>query len=277
MALLRQVQSSFHKFAPLHLAETAWDNVGVLVEAPYPRQEADTVFLTIDLTPQVLEEALQLGNVGVIVAYHPTIFRGWKKLNLATDGDAESIKQEVIMKLIARGISLYCPHTSLDAAQGGINDWLAKGLEQFGIKSTAPITPSNAANPGPEGSGRIIELTSPQSLPDVIAAIKKHLNLPFVRVATAPRNHKISSIAMCAGSGASVFSRAATRPDLLWTGEMGHHEVLGAVQTGSHVVLCEHTNTERGYLSAVLKPRLERDAGLKVVVSTVDRDPLVVQ
>ncbi|KAJ3360857.1 hypothetical protein GGF31_002618 [Allomyces arbusculus] len=144
-----------------------------LGSSPYPQQQADIVFLTIDLTPQMLLEAGPAARDHLL----PTIFRA--KLNLSTDGDAESIKEEAIMKLIARGTSLYCPHTSLNAAQAGaLDDWLAKGIEQFGIRSTAPITPSNVANPGSEGS-----------------AIKKHLNLPFVRVATAPRSHKITSIA----------------------------------------------------------------------------------
>jgi hypothetical protein len=47
----------------------------------------------------------------------------------------------------------------------------------------------------------------------------------------------------------------------------------------------EHTNTERGYLSAVLKPELEKklkvetsEEGepIEVVVSKVDQDPLVI-
>jgi len=36
--------------------------------------------------------------------------------------------------------------------------------------------------------------------------------------------------------------------DVYLTGEMSHHEVLAAVATGRNVLLCGHTNTERGYL-----------------------------
>jgi len=36
--------------------------------------------------------------------------------------------------------------------------------------------------------------------------------------------------------------------DVYFTGEMSHHEILAAVATGRNVILCGHTNTERGYL-----------------------------
>lgn len=42
----------------------------------------------------------------------------------------------------------------------------------------------------------------------------------------------------------------------------------------------EHSNTERGYLSAVLKDKLQsmlQQDGIQVVVSQVDKDPLVIQ
>ena len=72
------------------------------------------------------------------------------------------------------------------------------------------------------------------------------------------------------------------KADLFLTGELGHHDVLEALEQDTTVILCEHSNTERGYLSAVLKPKLEellaKDGGeaVDVIVSTTDKDPLVV-
>jgi hypothetical protein len=43
--------------------------VGVLLEAPTPRPQASKAFLTIDLTSEVLNEALADPSIGVIVAY----------------------------------------------------------------------------------------------------------------------------------------------------------------------------------------------------------------
>ena len=85
----------------------------------------------------------------------------------------------------------------------------------------------------------------------------------------------IQSVAVCAGSGSSVLR--GVKADLWVTGEMSHHEVLDATHRGATVVLCEHSNTERGYLlhlQDVLTERLENK--VQVDVSVSDKDPLVV-
>ncbi|CAJ0906618.1 580_t:CDS:2 [Entrophospora sp. SA101] len=66
MSLLTHVIKALEKIAPLSLAHTKWDNVGLLVEPQYPRSSATSVFLTIDLTPIVLEEAIPTPSVGMI-------------------------------------------------------------------------------------------------------------------------------------------------------------------------------------------------------------------
>ena len=78
---------------------------------------------------------------------------------------------------------------------------------------------------------------------------------------------------MCAGSGASVL--AGCQADLWITGEMSHHEVLDAVHAGTSVILCEHSNTERGYLKMFAKKLTGMlDNHVEVVVSEKDTDPL---
>ena len=68
---------------------------------------------------------------------------------------------------------------------------------------------------------------------------------------------------------------AGCKADLWITGEMSHHEVLDAVHSGTSVILCEHSNTERGFLhvfAAKLSNLLENN--VSVQVSIVDSDPL---
>lgn len=61
------------------------------------------------------------------------------------------------------------------------------------------------------------------------------------------------------------------------SGEMSHHEVLDAVAEGHSVILCEHSNSERGYLQELRGQIAERLEGkVEVVVSKKDRDPLLV-
>ena len=84
---------------------------------------------------------------------------------------------------------------------------------------------------------------------------------------------KIKSIAVCAGSGASVLR--GCHADLLVTGEMSHHEVLDFVHKGISVILTEHSNCERGYLRLV-QDKLVKALGeeVTILVSQIDRDPL---
>ena len=78
---------------------------------------------------------------------------------------------------------------------------------------------------------------------------------------------------MCAGSGSSVLHGVGA--DLYITGEMSHHEVLDATQRGRSVILCDHSNTERGFLGNLQKTLTDVfENKLTVIQSTADRDPL---
>ena len=64
---------------------------------------------------------------------------------------------------------------------------------------------------------------------------------------------------------------------LKMAGEMSHHDVLDAVANGISVILCEHSNTERGFLSELrdmLAVHLQNK--INIIVSEKDRDPLQV-
>ena len=123
----------------------------------------------------------------------------------------------------------------------------------------------------------MLTLACPMALSEVVERIKVHLKLKHVRLAHphgAGDNPLITTVAACAGSGGSVLE--GVRADLLLTGEMSHHQVLAATGRGSAVVLCDHTNTERGFLQTTYKQWLESTlAGqVQVTFSTTDRDPL---
>lgn len=79
MAKLSEVVSTLKKMAPLSLAES-WDNVGLLIEpCSNVQQPIDCVFLTNDLTEDVLDEAESV-NANLIVSYHPPVFAPFKRI-----------------------------------------------------------------------------------------------------------------------------------------------------------------------------------------------------
>ncbi|KAF9581045.1 hypothetical protein BGW38_002074 [Lunasporangiospora selenospora] len=282
MALLARVLKSMERIAPQSLADHAWDNVGLLVEAPYPRAKVaaathQRVFLTIDFTSAVVDEALNDPSVGVIIAYHPPIFRGLKRLLL------KDTKQRMVLQCAAKGVSVFSPHTSCDSCEDGVNDWLLKGFGDAG--TIRPYVPTENPPDGHEksGKGRIFTFHEPKPVQQVIDQIKRHLGMQHVRAAIHPSHLRgerlISTVGAWAGSGSEMVNHKA---DLYLTGELGHHDVLEALEQNSTVILCEHSNTERGYLTDVLKPKLEgmlsADGGepVEVIVSQTDKDPLVI-
>ena len=86
---------------------------------------------------------------------------------------------------------------------------------------------------------------------------------------------QVTTVAVCAGSGASLLQ--GVKADVYLTGEMSHHEVLAATFRRTAVILCEHSNTERGFLD-VFRQMLQRclDPDVEVTISKADRDPLQV-
>jgi dinuclear metal center YbgI/SA1388 family protein len=251
--------SVLERLAPLGLAED-WDNVGPLLVPSDPRP-VERVLLTVDLTGPVLEEAT-LGQIDAIVAYHPPIWNGFKRLSPSKP------RERVIIQAIERGLVVYSPHTALDAVVGGVNDWLAAAFpfaRKRAIRSSAGQLEA--------GQGRFLELETPIALDAAVLGVKTHLGLSVVRVATSARHRDgagIATVSLCAGAGGGVVAEAPA--DLYLTGEMRHHDVLLAVEQGRSVILCEHTNSERGYLALFAESL--RAAGLVVSVSVRDRDPL---
>ncbi|KAM9715973.1 NIF3-like protein 1 isoform 1-T1 [Menidia menidia] len=128
------------------------------------------------------------------------------------------------------------------------------------------------------GQGRRSVLDQPVTVATAIQKVKSHLGLSHLRLALGSGqtlDSSVRTVAVCAGSGASVLSGVTA--DLYVTGEMSHHEVLDAVAKGTSVLLSEHSNSERGFLS-VFRERLAVRVpdSITVVVSKADRDPLEV-
>lgn len=158
---LKALLSSLNDFASLSFAES-WDNVGLLVE-PSPPHTVNTLFLTNDLTEEVMEEALQR-KADLILSYHPPIFRPMKHITWKT------WKERLVIRALENRVAIYSPHTAYDAAPQGVNSWLAKGL---GTCTTRPIHPSKAPNYPTEGTHRLeFSANHSQDLDKVMSAVK---------------------------------------------------------------------------------------------------------
>ncbi len=132
------------------------------------------------------------------------------------------------------------------------------------------------------GSGRRLVLDKPATVAELAQRLRAFTGRESVRYALADPDHDrpVKYIGVVPGSGESL-SRLARQEgcELFVTGEMKHHEVLGALNAGMNVLLGGHTSTERGYLHRLRYAIEQADASLAapgaVVVSKVDQTPLV--
>lgn len=128
MPTVAEIAASLEAFAPTQTAAD-WDNVGLLLGDPAAPVERLMTCLTV--TPDVVQEAVA-GRVNLIVAHHPILFRGAKRLT-ADRGDGR-----VVLPLARAGIAVYSPHTAFDNCAGGVNDILCRRL---GVSDPQPLRP----------------------------------------------------------------------------------------------------------------------------------------
>ncbi|KAI9886585.1 MAG: 40S ribosomal protein S20 [Watsoniomyces obsoletus] len=258
----KMVVEAMRELYPEEWADKSFDNTGLLLEAPMrsDKRQCHEVILAVDLTKAVAEEAIER-NVSIIIAYHPIIFKPLKSLTLADS------QQHTLLTLAQEGISVYCPHTAVDAAPWGLGTWLADVV--VGKCDDIPNPWSHDREiikplPGVSGAGvgRIVRFHEPQNLIDLATRVQKVLlpaGVPSFPVAIPRgrelRNITVSSVAVCAGSGASVLQGLDV--DMLLTGELSHHDTLAAVEKGQVVLTVFHSNSEREYLEDEMRPALQ--------------------
>jgi len=117
------------RLSPPALAEE-WDNSGWQVGDP--KAEVSKVLLALDVTPEVVNEALNCA-AQLIISHHPLFLKGLKSIcrdDLAGGGLA--------YRLIEAGIGVYAAHTNLDSAVAGVNEALARLL---GLRAPEVLQP----------------------------------------------------------------------------------------------------------------------------------------
>jgi dinuclear metal center YbgI/SA1388 family protein len=128
MIKLKQLIIELETWAPLPLQES-YDNCGL--QCGDPEMQVNGVLTTLDVTHEVLQEAIQSG-ANVIVAHHPLIFKPIKRLN------AGNAVEGILMKAIRAEVAIYAIHTNLDSIQTGVN---AKLAELLGLKNVRILRP----------------------------------------------------------------------------------------------------------------------------------------
>ncbi len=128
MPQIRHLTAYLEAFAPLAYQES-YDNSGLIVGDS--NAEISGVLVTLDATEAVIDEAIAKG-CNVVVAHHPIVFKGLKKIN------GKTYVERAVIKAIKNDIALYAAHTNLDNVSGGVNFKIAEKLGLENVRILAP-------------------------------------------------------------------------------------------------------------------------------------------
>jgi len=124
---IKEITSCIEEFAPLSLQES-WDNAGLLTGDP--SFDVDSALIALDITEEVIDDAIRHGEK-LIIAHHPLIFSGIKKLN------GNNYVEKALIKAIKNDIAIYAAHTNIDVVKNGVSWRMAQKL---GLKNVTTLS-----------------------------------------------------------------------------------------------------------------------------------------
>lgn len=106
-----------------------YDNAGLLTGDP--DWDCTGMLCSLDATEEVIHEAIAK-NCNLIIAHHPIIFSGLKKIN------GKNYVERAIIRAIKNNVAIFAIHTNLDNILEGVNGRLADQLGLVNRKILAP-------------------------------------------------------------------------------------------------------------------------------------------
>lgn len=126
--ILKNIIAELEHFAPLAYQES-YDNCGLLTG--HKEQEVTGALLCLDCVEATIDEAIKK-KCNLIIAHHPIIFGGLKKLN------GNNYVERTVIKAIQNNIAIYACHTNLDNVKLGVNKKIADKLGLINQQILAP-------------------------------------------------------------------------------------------------------------------------------------------
>ncbi len=113
--IVKDVTNYLESIAPLQLQES-YDNAGLIIGDD--SQQLKGVLVCLDVDEKVINEAID-SDSNLIIAHHPIIFNGIKKIN------PTNYIGKLIFKAIKKDICIYAIHTNVDNVLNGVNGKIA--------------------------------------------------------------------------------------------------------------------------------------------------------
>jgi len=259
---IKELTDYLESIAPLHYQE-AYDNAGLIVGAS--DNEITGVLIALDTTPAVIKEAVSLG-ANLVVAHHPIIFSGLKKIN------GKTYIERSVIEAIKHDIAIYAIHTNLDNVYAnGVN---TKICDKLGLTNTKILAPKLDINPdGTIGSGMIGQLPSAMSEISFLDYLKEKMGLKVIKH-TALLDKSMSKVAVCGGSGGFLLQDAIrSGADVFITADYKYHEYFDA--NGEIVIIdIGHYESERFTIDLLHELITKKFSNFAAHSTKVDTNPI---
>ncbi len=124
---IEEIISFLETIAPPSLQEH-YDNAGLITGDT--DWECKGIICSLDATEEVVKEAIAK-KCNLIVAHHPIVFSGLKKIN------GKNYVEKTVIAAIKNDIAIYAIHTNLDNVIDGVNGKIARmiGLQNISVLS----------------------------------------------------------------------------------------------------------------------------------------------
>lgn len=116
--LIKDIIYFLETIAPSSLQED-YDNAGLITGSA--AWDCSGALISLDCTEEIVAEAIEK-NCNLIIAHHPIVFRGLKKIN------GKNYVERTIIKAIKNDIAIYAIHTNLDNVLAGVNGKIAEKI-----------------------------------------------------------------------------------------------------------------------------------------------------
>lgn len=255
--ILSDIISLLEEFCPPSFAED-WDNVGL--QAGRTDKDVRTVYLALDCTSEVVEDAIRVG-ADLILTHHPLLFGGVKRVT------NEDYVGKRIVRMLASDISCYAMHTNFD-----VMGMASEASDELKLQNPDVLEVTYEDSISHEGLGRIGELPEHMTLQELAVYVKETFHIPHVRYYGDPEQ-PIVMTAVLPGSGKDEIDCAVKAgADVIITGDITHHVGIDANEKGIAVIDAGHYGIEKLFVP-YMKEYLGRELPQLSVVTAKEKEP----
>lgn len=251
-----QIAALLEQWAPLNTQEP-YDNSGF--QCGNPEEIIKGALVTLDVTPEILDEAVSLG-ANLIISHHPPVFK--KLQNILETSSSGSL----LIKALRSDITVYSLHTPADNAHDGVSFDMAR---QLGLLDLQFLKPGPKPGTGAGCIGNLPEDSKEAEFLSLVSAAFESAHLKFSGSADT-----IKTVAVCGGAGADLMPAAMDAGvDAFITADIRYHQFFPEKKQFL-LIDCGHFESERPFVKSLAK-RLNRSfPNLPVHVSTVYTNPV---